>query len=102
MPCSDVWCSTRLPTNIVPYHYDLFIKAFVDDLKFEGTQVVSFDVTMETDKILIHIEEMEIDAASVKVESLSELDFSCIFMINYFAQSTSLLSHDMTVIFSKI
>lgn len=62
----DIWCRVRLPQYIVPYHYNLLIKADVSNLRFEGQQTVYFDLTNSTNTIVIHTKEMNISTDRVK------------------------------------
>lgn len=64
--CTDVWCSIRLPSDVIPYHYNLFIKAYVKQLKYEGKQEAFFKVTKPTNVVIVHIKQMTVDSVSVK------------------------------------
>jgi len=54
------WCNIRLPTDVIPFHYNLKISADVDALKFNGTQKMFVNVTMPTKYVLFHYKEMDI------------------------------------------
>lgn len=71
--CTGVWCSIRLPSDVVPYHYNLFIKAYVKQLKYEGKQEAFFKVTKPTNVVIVHIKQMTVDSVSVK--SLGKKNF---------------------------
>ena len=64
-PCKDLWCHVRLPTNVIPYHYNLDLNTFPKELKYNGNVTVYLNVTRETDAILIHARDKQIDVVKV-------------------------------------
>lgn len=64
-PCADLWCNVRLPTNVIPYHYNIELNTFPKELKYNGNVTVYLNVTRETDAILIHAREKKIDVVKV-------------------------------------
>ena len=59
-PCTSPWCSVRLPQNVIPIHYNLRIKANVNELSFNGTQSMFVRVTNATKYVLFHFKQMNI------------------------------------------
>lgn len=62
-PCTGgPWCSVRLPTNIIPFHYNLKIEVDFPGLKFNGTQRMFVKVVRPTSYVLFHYKLMRIIA----------------------------------------
>nr|CAD7397437.1 unnamed protein product [Timema poppensis] len=63
----------RLPTHIVPYHYNVVLKPNLDDdtFQFTGRVEISFNVTETTDRVQLHADDLEIDEDTIAVEALT-------------------------------
>jgi aminopeptidase N len=65
----------RLPQNIKPYLYDLIIKTnFYDDIEpvdFNGTVKIYFKCFKQTDKVILHVKNLDIFNSSIKVNQVS-------------------------------
>nr|CAD7423005.1 unnamed protein product [Timema monikensis] len=63
----------RLPTHIVPYHYNVVLQPNLDDdtFQFTGRVEISFNVTETTDRIQLHANDLEIDNTTIAVEPLT-------------------------------
>ena len=59
------WEKIRLPTDIVPDHYDMLIRVYLDTLRFSGNSNITINVTKATDKILFHINKINITDVEV-------------------------------------
>nr|CAD7409546.1 unnamed protein product [Timema cristinae] len=66
----------RLPTNIVPYHYNVVLKPNLDDdtFQFTGRVEISFNVTENTDRVQLHVNDLEIDEDTIAIEALTVWD----------------------------
>lgn len=53
----------RLPTTVVPSHYDLRLAPDLDAATFTGTTVATIDVLEDTDEIVLHALDLEIHEA---------------------------------------
>ncbi|XP_059611048.1 uncharacterized protein LOC132257980 [Phlebotomus argentipes] len=60
----------RLPSNVVPTHYDLFLHPDLDTHKFTGTVTISFKVTEATQYVILNAYKLTIE--SVAVHSASQ------------------------------
>nr|CAD7576941.1 unnamed protein product [Timema californicum] len=63
----------RLPTHIVPYHYNVVLQPNLDDDTFQytGRVEISFNVTETTDRVQLHADDLEIDNTTIAVEPLT-------------------------------
>nr|CAD7201178.1 unnamed protein product [Timema douglasi] len=63
----------RLPTHIVPYHYNVVLQPNLDDdtFQFTGRVEISFNVTETTDRVQLHADDLEIDNTTIAVEPLT-------------------------------
>ncbi|XP_028399989.1 glutamyl aminopeptidase-like [Dendronephthya gigantea] len=59
------WLNIRLPSKVLPIHYDMLIKVNLKDLEFSGKSTISFQVTESTNVILFHINKLRIRNAQV-------------------------------------
>ena len=73
-PVIEPWDKIRLPSDIEPEHYDMLIRVYLDNLTFTGSSNITIKVKSATDKILFHINKINI--TSVKVVSKSGGVFS--------------------------
>jgi aminopeptidase N len=53
----------RLPTTVVPDHYDLFVKPDLDKLRFEGSVKIRVDVREPTSEIILHAAHLQLRRA---------------------------------------
>ncbi|PVG02822.1 putative AAP1-alanine/arginine aminopeptidase [Serendipita vermifera] len=60
----------RLPTNVKPKHYNVFIKTDLEALKFEGHVAVDLDILEETSFIVFNAASLELEQASLHSEAL--------------------------------
>jgi hypothetical protein len=61
----EPWEKIRLPNDVQPIHYDMLIRVYLDTLSFSGNSNISIDVTNPTDKILFHINKINITSVEV-------------------------------------
>ncbi|XP_031562809.1 endoplasmic reticulum aminopeptidase 2-like, partial [Actinia tenebrosa] len=61
----EPWYQVRLPTNVVPIHYDLYLHPNLTTDTFNGNVSVLVEVNKDTEYILIHFNEMTITHSSV-------------------------------------
>ena len=64
-PVVEPWEKIRLPKDIVPEHYDMLIRVYLDNLTFSGNSNITIEVKDETDKILFHINKINITSVVV-------------------------------------
>ncbi|XP_064152815.1 endoplasmic reticulum aminopeptidase 2-like isoform X1 [Anguilla rostrata] len=62
------WDRLRLPTNVVPKHYDLSIHPNLTNLNFTGSVRISVDVEQDTSYIVLHSKGLDITTATILVE----------------------------------
>ncbi|XP_028402372.1 glutamyl aminopeptidase-like [Dendronephthya gigantea] len=69
---NEPWDEIRLPSDVVPIHYDMLIKVYLDTLNFSGNSNISINVLNPTDKILFHINKINITKVTVvKLDGVS-------------------------------
>ena len=59
------WDKIRLPSDVEPVHYDMLIRVYLDTLTFSGNSNISIKVTDPTDKILFHVNKINIKNVEV-------------------------------------
>lgn len=64
-PVVEPWEKIRLPKDVVPEHYDMLIRVYLDNMTFSGNSNITINVTSETDKILFHVNKINITSAAV-------------------------------------
>ncbi|CAG2056282.1 unnamed protein product [Timema podura] len=66
----------RLPSHIVPYHYNVVLQPNLDDdtFQFIGRVEISFNVTETTDRVQLHANDLEIDEDTIAIEALTVWD----------------------------
>ena len=64
-PVVEPWEKIRLPKDIVPEHYDMLIRVYLDSMTFSGNSNITIKVKSETNKILFHINKINITSAAV-------------------------------------
>jgi hypothetical protein len=64
-PKLEPWNKIRLPTDINPVHYDMLIRVYLDTLNFSGDSNITINVKNPTDKILFHINKINITNVEV-------------------------------------
>ena len=63
----------RLPTHLKPFYYEISIKSFIGSMfaeksfKFDGNINISFTCLNSTDKIVLHIKDLEIKNETLKL-----------------------------------
>jgi hypothetical protein len=57
----------RLPTDIIPVHYDLKIRTDLETLVFDGAVAVTIRFTTDTPTVVLNVFELELGAASLVV-----------------------------------
>lgn len=62
---NEPWDQIRLPSDVAPSHYDMLIRVYLDTLKFSGNSNISINVSKETDKILFHINKINVTKVDV-------------------------------------
>ena len=62
------WESVRLPSNVVPDHYDVQITLDMESFDVRGNVNITCSVTSQTEFILVHVKDMTINAAASHVQ----------------------------------
>jgi len=60
------WCNVRLPTEIVPSHYNMELRSDVDKLTYSGVTEILLHVAKPIDVVLVHIKKKNITAVELK------------------------------------
>ncbi len=69
----------RLPTHLKPFYYEISIKSFIGSMyaeksfKFDGNINISFTCLNSTDKIVLHIKDLEIKNETLKLTHSNEI-----------------------------
>lgn len=61
----EPWYQVRLPSNVIPVHYDLYLHPNLTTDTFKGNVTVLVEVREPTEYILIHINEMTVTQSSI-------------------------------------
>lgn len=56
----------RLPRTIIPSHYDVTIRAFLDTFQFSGTVIIDIQVLEETNIITLYAANLQVDQVNLK------------------------------------
>ncbi|EDO47790.1 predicted protein [Nematostella vectensis] len=64
-PGTEAWWNVRLPKNVVPVHYNVYLNIILKELRFTGTSEIHLNVTQSTDLILVHSARMNVTSGSV-------------------------------------
>nr|XP_018910157.1 PREDICTED: puromycin-sensitive aminopeptidase-like [Bemisia tabaci]XP_018910165.1 PREDICTED: puromycin-sensitive aminopeptidase-like [Bemisia tabaci]XP_018910174.1 PREDICTED: puromycin-sensitive aminopeptidase-like [Bemisia tabaci] len=59
----------RLPTNVGPIHYELYLKPDLQSLTFSGNETIKIEIKSATNKIVLHAAELDVTNASVTLSS---------------------------------
>lgn len=70
---------SRLPTNVVPSHYHLFIRPEISEDTFFGRETIDVQVRERTKTIVLNSLDIVIHTASFVANNQSELNFCSIF-----------------------
>ena len=73
----EPWYKIRLPQNIRPIHYDLYLDPYLEQNTFQGNVSILIEVTAKSEfmsYILIHINEMNVTEAKVYKQSDAKYD----------------------------
>lgn len=66
----------RLPTHVVPTHYEVFLRPNLIDLVFKGNVSVHLDVKQSTDVIVCNALDLKVDAIKVNGDDATESSLS--------------------------
>ena len=71
----------RLPKNLIPYNYDVSIKAQLDTLEgnsfpYDGEVTISFSCIENTNSLIFHINKLLINNATLSVKSITDSSFT--------------------------
>ncbi|KXJ20434.1 Endoplasmic reticulum aminopeptidase 1 [Exaiptasia diaphana] len=103
-PGTEAWWQIRLPRNVVPVHYNVFLNVTVDLPRYDGNVEVEVNVTSPTDLILIHSLGLNITQLTVKkkVKSKDNIPIRRHFEFKknefYVIQTDSMLSPSLYVV----
>ena len=81
MPVSSTNGSTkkpfqRLPSDVIPIHYDIYLRPNLVDLVFKGSLKVELDVKKATDTLICNAAEMTVDEIKINDEPIAESKIS--------------------------
>ena len=67
---------SRLPSTILPVHYDIFLKPDLKNLTFEGKMSVKLRIQQETDKLICNAADLEISEVQVSGQTAKDVAIS--------------------------
>lgn len=71
VPVSDIKSGLRLPTNVVPSHYDLTIRTDLASLSFSGTVAIHVDISEPVEEIVLHCApQLDVKHVSLSTQAL--------------------------------
>ena len=82
VPPEPIKIDYRLPKNLIPYDYKIFIKpqftTIVNNSSFpyEGEVTISFNCVENTNRLIFHINKLLINGTTLSVKSLSDSSFT--------------------------
>ena len=81
MPVSSTNGSTkkpfqRLPSDVIPIHYDIYLRPNLVDLVFKGSLKVELEVKKATDTLICNAAEMTVDEIKINDEPIAESKIS--------------------------
>jgi hypothetical protein len=84
----------RLPRDLLPLRYDIKIHPYFKPQQmpefFKGAVSINFTCTKETNKLVLHMKEIDLDNSTLRISSLTDRGFST---IEKFAWSYDPLTH---------
>ena len=66
----------RLPTNVIPTHYEIFLRPNLVDLVFKGTINVELDVKQTAETLVCNAAELKIESVHVNGDEAVETSVS--------------------------
>lgn len=77
-PGTEAWWKIRLPRNVLPVHYNVFLNVTVDLPRYDGNVEVEINVTSPTDLILIHSRGLNISHLTVRKKNSQGTDMDVV------------------------
>ncbi|MGK2958292.1 MAG: M1 family metallopeptidase [Acidimicrobiales bacterium] len=68
--------SSRLPRNVVPRRYELTLEPDLNELTFQGNEIVTIEVTKPTKEVVLNVAELTIDEAYLVASEGERLEVS--------------------------
>ena len=65
-PGSEPYWNVRLPTDIIPTHYDVTVKIDLDKRRYDGKVAIFVNVTIPTIYVMVHTNTINITESSVQ------------------------------------
>ena len=83
----------RLPTDLLPYHYDVlstfqFINLINNGFPYDGETEIHFSCKRTTSSLIFHINKLEIENSSLSLKSLTDSSFSELKAFNWYNDFT--------------
>ena len=74
IPPKEIWEDLRLPTALIPHHYDLKLRTDLTKFIFNGSVDILFNCTEATNYIILHSKQLDIVPGSASLSRVGEDD----------------------------